>query len=121
MTPQELFESALSYYNGTDERPQDYLKAYGLFLEAAEAGHIESQSYVGRMLSQGKGVEQNYAQAFNWYKKAADQGVASAQYNVGVMYANGQGTERNISKAREWFQKAADQGHEDAKRVLKSI
>lgn len=56
MTPQELFELALSYYNGTDNIPQDYLKAYDLFLEAAEAGHIGSQSYLGRMLSMGEGV-----------------------------------------------------------------
>ena len=54
MTPQELFESALSYYNGTEDIPQDYLKAYEQFLVAAEAGHIEAQSYVGRMLSRSR-------------------------------------------------------------------
>ena len=68
MTPQELFELALSYYNGTDNIPQDYLKAYDLFLEAAEAGHIGSQSYLGRMLSMGEGVDRDYAEAVKWLK-----------------------------------------------------
>jgi hypothetical protein len=63
MTPQELFELALSYYNGTEDIPQDYLKAYDLFLEAAEAGHVGAQSYLGRMLCMGEGIAQNYDEA----------------------------------------------------------
>ena len=73
MTPQELFELALSYYNGTDNIPQDYLKAYDLFLKAAEAGHIGSQSYLGRMLSMGEGVEKNYDAGIDLMRRAFDE------------------------------------------------
>ena len=121
MTPQELFELALSYYNGTDNIPQDYLKAYGLFLEAAEAGHIESQSYLGRMLSMGEGVEKNYDEAVKWLKFAAEAGDADAQNRLGVRYQFGQGVEQNYSEAVRWFKLAAMQGFSKAQSNLVSI
>ena len=114
MTPQELFELALSYYNGTDNIPQDYLKAYDLFLEAAEAGHIGSQSYLGRMLSMGEGVEKNYNDAVKWLKLAAEAGDADAQNRLGVRYERGQGIELDTAEAVKWFAKSANQDHTKA-------
>lgn len=114
MTPQELFELALSYYNGTDNIPQDYLKAYDLFLEAAEAGHIGSQSYLGRMLSMGEGVEKDYSTAVKWLKLAADAGDADAQNRLGIRYEGGQGVEQNYIEAARLFQLSAEQGHSKA-------
>ena len=81
MTPQEIFEQALGYYKGHKE--EDYKKAYPLFLEAAEFGHIEAQSYVGRMLSWGEGIEQNYSEAAIWLRSAAEKGDAKAQARLG--------------------------------------
>ena len=77
MTPQEIFEQALGNYENCKE--EDYKKAYSLFLAAAEAGHIEAQSYVGRMLSWGEGIEQNYCEAVKWMSSAAEGGDAEAQ------------------------------------------
>ena len=111
MTPQELFELALSYYNGTDNIPQDYLKAYDLFLKAAEAGHIGSQSYLGRMLSMGEGVEKNYDKAVKWLKLAAEAGDADAQNRLGMRFHNGEGVPLDYKLAFEWWYKAASQGH----------
>lgn len=114
MTPQELFELALSYYNGTDNIPQDYLKAYDLFLEAAEAGHIEAQSYVGRMLSLGEGIQKNYEEAVKWLKLAAEAGDADAQNRLGVRFERGQGVDQDYIEAARLFQLSAEQGHDKA-------
>lgn len=114
MTPQELFELALSYYNGTDNIPQDYLKAYEQFLVAAEAGHVGAQSYLGRMLCMGEGVEQNYDEAVKWLKPAAEAGDADAQNRLGVRYQHGQGVEQNYNIAKEWFLCSATKGYSKA-------
>lgn len=114
MTPQELFELALSYYNGTDNIPQDYLKAYDLFLEAAEAGHVGAQSYLGRMLSMGEGVEKNYDKAVKWLKLAAEAGDADAQNRLGVRYEYGQGVNQDYTEAARMFKLSAEQGHAKA-------
>ena len=111
MTPQELFESALSYYNGTEDIPQDYLKAYEQFLVAAEAGHIEAQSYVGRMLSMGEGVDKNYVEAVKWLRPAAEAGDKDAQHRYGVRLFQGIGIEENRSEAFYWIKQAAEQNH----------
>ena len=111
MTPQELFESALSYYNGTEDIPQDYLKAYEQFLVAAEAGHIEAQSYVGRMLSMGVGVDKNYVEAVKWLRPAAEAGDKDAQHRYGVRLFQGIGIEENRSEAFYWIKQAAEQNH----------
>ena len=66
MTPQEKYELALKYYNGTEEKEKDYKKAYDLFKEAAEAGHVGSMSYLGRIFSLGNGTDLNYNKAIQW-------------------------------------------------------
>ena len=109
MTTQELFELALSYYNGTDNIPQDYLKAYGLFLEAAEEGHVGAQSYLGRMLSMGEGVEKNYDKAVKWLKLAAEAGDADAQNRLGVRYEYGLGVYQYYADAARMFKLSAEQ------------
>ena len=114
MTPQELFELALSYYSGTDNIPQDYLKAYGLFLEAAEEGHVGAQSYLGRMLSMGEGVEKNYDKAVKWLKLAAEAGDADAQNRLGVRYEYGQGVNQDYAEAARMFKLSAEQGNAKA-------
>ena len=114
MTPQELFELALSYYNGTDNIPQDYLKAYDLFLEAAKAGHVGAQSYLGRMLCMGEGVEKNYDEAVKWLRLAAERGDADAQNRLGIRYEGGQGVEQDYIEAARLFKLSAEQGHSKA-------
>ena len=110
MTPQELFELALSYYNGTDNMPQDYLKAYDLFLEAAEAGCVQAQSYLCKMLSLGEGIDVNMAESVKWGLLAAEGGDADAQNRLGVRYYNGEGVEQDYTLAAKWFLRSANAG-----------
>ena len=110
MTPQELFELALSYYNGTEDIPQDYLKAYDLFLEAAETGHVGAQSYLSKMLSLGEGVDIDMAESVKWGLLAAEKGDANAQNRLGVRYCYGEGVEQDDTQAAKWFLRSANAG-----------
>ena len=114
MTPQELFELALSYYNGTEDIPQDYLKAYDLFLEAAEAGHVGAQSYLGRMLCMGEGIAQDYDEAIKWLLPASEAGDPDAQNRLGVRYRCGQGVVQDYLEAARLFKLSAEQGNPKA-------
>lgn len=118
MTPQDTFNLAICYYEGKEDKEQDYPKAYALFLEAAEAGHVEAQSYMGRMLSMGEGVKQNYEEAVKWLKIAAEAGEADAQNRLGVRCEHGEGIKKDTSLAKEWFRKAAENGHIKAMKNL---
>ena len=118
MTPHDTFELAICYYEGKDGYEHDYTKAYPLFLEAAEAGHVGAQSYVGRMLCMAEGVKQNYDEAIKWLKLAAEAGDADAQNRLGVRYDRGEGVEKDIKAARYWYTKAGEAGHIKAMRNM---
>ena len=48
-----------------------------------------SQSNLGTMHGQGKGVRQGYVEVVKWFRLAADH--ANARYNLGNMYYEGRG------------------------------
>ena len=88
MTPQELFELALSYYNGTEDIPQDYLKAYDLFLEAAETGHVGAQNQLAIIYCDENYTGYNETKALYWFLRAGQNGDTDAQCNLGKIYEN---------------------------------
>ena len=110
MTPQELFDLGICHFEGKDGIAQDYQKAHALFLEAAQAGHVEAQAYLGRMYSMGEGVEQNYDEAIKWIIPAAEGGNPDAMNRLGVRYYLGQGIEQNKEQALIWYTKSAEAG-----------
>jgi TPR repeat protein len=89
----------------------EFTKALNVLRPLAEAGHAESQDYLGGMYADGEGIVKDEKQAFEWYRKAADQGFSGAQHNLGVMYASGRGVQQDSVKAFVWFRKAAEQGN----------
>jgi TPR repeat protein len=84
--------------------------AFKEFLEAATAGHADSQFNVALMYEQGIVVGKDEKEAFAWYSKSAAQGNAAAQFNLGVMYEHGRGTKVEFANANEWYRKASVQG-----------
>ena len=110
MTPQELFDSALSYFEGKDGKERNMKKAHKLFLLAGQAGHVGAQAYLGRMYAMGEGVEQDFDEAIKWIVPAAEAGDPDAMNRLGVRYEKGQGVEEDMAKASEWFLKAAEAG-----------
>jgi len=63
-----------------------YMKSYSaalpLCLEAAEAGHGQSQFVLGMMYAEGKGMQKNGIDAAKWLEAAAQQGHAAARYKL---------------------------------------
>ena len=110
MTTQYTFEQALCYYEGKDGKDQDYTNAYSLFLEAAEAGHIEAQSYLSKMLSLGEGIDVDMEESVKWGLLAAEAGDADAQNRLGVRYCNGEGVQQDYTVAAKWFLRSANAG-----------
>lgn len=114
MTPQDTFELAICYYEGIDGKEQDYMKAYSLFLEAAEAGCAEAMGFLGIMHYEGIVVAKDYHEAFKWFMFAAEHNLPDAQNNVAYMLKSGEGVEQNLQEAIKWYKLAAEQGHSEA-------
>lgn len=112
-TPKALFRLALSYDLGRGV-PQDHARAFSLYRQAAERGHVGSALSVGLMLNQGQGVPVDQNAGFQWLRRAADQGSVDGQYSVGVVFMQGQGVERDYESAASWFRRAAQHGHAEA-------
>ena len=85
----------------------NYQTALNVWLEAAERGDPEAQTYVGDIYAKGLGIEPDYAKAAKWYQKAAKQGYKRAQTSLGYLYEAGLGVKQDLLKALEWYRKAA--------------
>ncbi len=107
-----LVREATGLYRSNGEgMTEENIRAFKLFLRAAEAGHSEAQSDLGYCYNKGNGVPQDYVEAVKWFRKAADQGHADAQDVLGYCYDTGQGVSQDYVAAVKWYRKAADQGH----------
>lgn len=83
-------------------------------LHKAEAGDIQSQTWVGMMYYEGAGVPKNLEEAARWIKKSAESGSIEAQYMLSKMYGNGEGLEQSYAHKMKWLRKAAESGHAKA-------
>lgn len=109
-----LFNLAYRYRYGKDGYAKDLKKAFGLYLQAAEQGHVSAQEIVGIFYDFGYGIEQNDKKAVEWYTKAATKGHSVAQNNLGLKYEQGLGVEKNLYIAFNWYMNAALQEEEYA-------
>ena len=91
---------------GTAMSPNN-VRAFHLFLRAAEGGHAEAQYEASYCLSFGHGVRCDRAQSDRWMVLAAEQGFAEAQSKTG----NGLMNTGKLADGVEWYRKAAEQGH----------
>ena len=91
---------------GTD-RTQDYAEAMLWYRKAADLGHVESLTSIGRLHALGRGAPQDYTEAMRWYKKGADLGDPSGMTSLGALYLNGIVVKQDFSIALTWFRKAA--------------
>lgn len=88
----------------------DYDAARPDLERAAEAGHVESQYYIGAMYAQGRGYPEDRDRAFDWFQMAARQGNPKAQHALGAMYSGGFGrARRDDRRALELYLRAAEQ------------
>ena len=89
-----------------------YEEAVYWFRNAAEIGLPSSQSSLGFMYHEGRGVKQSDEKAEFWSRKAAEQGDSLGQYLLGSFYLKGKVVKQNDKIAFEWFEKAAKQGNQ---------
>lgn len=83
-------------------------------LQKAEAGDIQSQTWIGMMYYEGAGIPKNLEEAARWIKKSAESGSVEAQYMLSKMYGNGEGVSESKADRWKWLLKAAEGGHAKA-------
>ncbi len=84
----------------------------------AEAGDMEAQFNLGRLLEDGGDVQGDYDEAVRWYKRAADQGHPGSQWKLSVCYRAGLGVEPDIEKSVDFLQRSARGGNSEAQLQL---
>jgi TPR repeat protein len=93
---------------------RDETLAYGLFLKAAEAGHVDAQFHLGHAQLEGLGTQKNVDGARTWLKLAADRGHLPAMTYMARSFRTGATDFPDPEQARAWYQKAFDAGAVDA-------
>lgn len=74
--PEELFQLAISYLDGTDSVLANPQRAVKLFEQAAALGHAEAASFAASIYRWGKDtVQANLEKALDYHKQAAARGV----------------------------------------------
>jgi uncharacterized protein len=101
----QTFGDGLSAFNAGD-----YSSAYSIWLPLAQQGDANSQSSLGYLFHEGKGVRQNSRRAAKWYVLAAGQGEPTAQSFLCEMYWRGDGLKRNLVLALMWCELSIDGG-----------
>jgi uncharacterized protein len=88
----------------------DYRTALKIWLDQAEKGNKDAQTYVGEIYEKGLGVPPDYTAAAQWYRRAAEAGHARAAVNLGHLYEHGLGVPRDSVEALKWYRKGAGSG-----------
>ena len=68
----------------------------------AEKGDAKSQTNLGILYFNGKGVLKDYKRAVELFKMAGVQGEAEAQFILGKIYIEGDGVTRSFKSAKFW-------------------
>jgi uncharacterized protein len=93
---------------------EDFRGAAKEWKPLAEKGDAKSQTNLGILYFNGKGVLKDYKKAVSWLKKAAEQGEAEAQFILGKIYVEGDGVLKSFKTAKSWVHLAYENGFEDA-------
>ncbi|GBC09225.1 hypothetical protein RclHR1_00870016 [Rhizophagus clarus] len=108
--PSSIFLLGYFNYEGI-ETIMDDEKAFDLFINASEVGHVLAQYFVGECYEFGNGTTINDRLAFKYYKKLADEDYAIGQFKLGWFYKNGISVNTDLEIAAFWYEKAAKNGH----------
>jgi len=124
------FDNALGWYelaanNGSTEamnilgvmhfKAAEYQTACQWFeLAIKENNDPGALTNLGKMYSEGLGVEQNHNKAISLYREAAEAGENEAMFCLGECYYHGLGVIADNGKEIEWFTKAAEANNVEA-------
>ncbi|MBL4891834.1 MAG: SEL1-like repeat protein [Rhizobiaceae bacterium] len=79
--------------------------------QAAASGNLSALFEIGRIYTDGNGVERDLTEAAKWYRLAAERGHGPAQYRLGNFFEKGHGMARDIDEAMVWYRLSAKQGN----------
>ncbi len=125
----DRYKEARTFLYGSDDMEPDFEQALRLFLEEAEANNALAMHDLGRIYTDGLGVEMDADIAFGWYNKALDafQDIEAekkhryVEYRIGKMHAAGLGTPQDYEEAVSWFKLTASQNHKYAQYSLAGL
>ena len=112
-----IFTLGNYYRNGEFGFPQDYNKAFELFVRAGDLGHAKAYCNVGYAYENGKGVEMDKKKADNYFKLAAMAGNVISRYNLG----NSEVRAGNMNRALKHYMIAAGDGDSDALKAIQML
>lgn len=92
-------------------KPQDHVRAFSLYSQAAEAGNLEAQCNLGYDYLVGQGVDPDIRMTIHWWSKSAEAGYAHSCRDLGDCYLRGLGVPRDPERAIEWLRKASDSNY----------
>ena len=75
------------YKQGAAVYKTDPAQAFGLFVQAADAGNVSAMVGVGHCYETGTGTVTNHAKAIDWYEKAVDHNSLKACEGLAHIYA----------------------------------
>ncbi len=117
MDVREKYREATLCFEGESDK-RDWGRAFLLFSECAEQGHVPSVVKIGEFYEKGIYVSKNMRSAVKSYVIAASLGSAEAQYRLGNCYRYGRGVVRSLKRATEQYELAATQSHVEAMFIL---
>jgi len=104
---------------------EDYQSAYHILAPLAEAGELQAQMRVARMLLEGRGTNRDKPRAIAMFsaalapiQAAAGEGIPWAQSDLADYFVDGLLFAQDLSKAAFWYRKAAEQGYAPAQTNL---
>ena len=112
-----IFTLGIYYRDGEYGFPQDYDKAFELFVRAGELGQAAGYNGIGYAYENGKGVEIDMKKANQYYKLAAMRGSVISRYNLGV-YEQCAG---NMNRALKHYMIAAESGEPDSLKKIQTL
>ena len=81
----------------------DFVAAFEIWTPLATRGDAEAQYRLGRLCSEGQGVEKDDAEAATWFLRAAEKGHVEAQVALATSYVWGHGVARDYAPAARWL------------------
>ena len=96
------------------------VRAFKLYLKAAQEGDVDGMFIVGGLYMQGQGTAVNQKEAFYWLYQAALNGRSSkeSQRILGQFFLLGQNVPQNYEEALHWYELAAMGGDAEAQSEL---
>ncbi|GES98820.1 kinase-like domain-containing protein [Rhizophagus clarus] len=108
------------YYNiGTiDDNNNNNIKAFELFLKAANNNYSIAQIYLAKCYYDGYGTENNKNLTFYWYQKSVNNGSIIGKFYLGYCYEFGIGVLNSEKESVHWYNEASKGGNTVAKLYL---